>query len=144
MNMKEHVHHLCLLQHKRKAGCDGRLLGLGDRGCRAHFTRLQQPFCTSSTFSLLYVWSRGLPAVTGGPPPCIFSARTAAERNSGFTARHHNVCRASGGVSMSKQTPQPKVAHPTHQVVTVTVSKHATLGRGPGYKQPQTGRLHEL
>ena len=39
--------------------------------------RLQQPAATSSTFSVRYVWSSGLPAVTGGPPPCIFSARTA-------------------------------------------------------------------
>mmetsp|Transcript_25213 Transcript_25213/g.62247 ORF Transcript_25213/g.62247 Transcript_25213/m.62247 type:complete len:285 (-) Transcript_25213:875-1729(-) len=39
-------------------------------------TRLHTPACTSSTFSLVYAWSKGLPAVTAGPPPCSLSART--------------------------------------------------------------------
>ena len=43
-------------------------------------TRLHTPFSTRSTFSSLYSDASGVPAETGGPPPCIFNARTAQGR----------------------------------------------------------------
>ena len=42
------------------------------------FARLQQPAVTSGIFSWVYSMASGLPAETGGPPPCIFNARTVA------------------------------------------------------------------
>mmetsp|Transcript_22467 Transcript_22467/g.53260 ORF Transcript_22467/g.53260 Transcript_22467/m.53260 type:complete len:289 (+) Transcript_22467:718-1584(+) len=42
------------------------------------FWRLQHPLASSAQSSSTYSLAKGLPALTGGPPPCILSARTVA------------------------------------------------------------------
>ena len=51
------------------------------------FLRLQKPAVTRGMFFSVYSGLRGVPATTGGPPPCILRARTVATRTTALGTR---------------------------------------------------------
>mmetsp|Transcript_15187 Transcript_15187/g.37831 ORF Transcript_15187/g.37831 Transcript_15187/m.37831 type:complete len:484 (-) Transcript_15187:508-1959(-) len=69
--------------------------------------RLQQPAVTRPTSSVVYAWGSGVPATTGGPPPCIFSARTVATSTTQSGARPDARHLMFMNFSMPMSAPKP-------------------------------------
>lgn len=67
-----------------------------------------------------YALSRGLPAVTGGPPPCIFSARTATPPENSCHAPHQ--CCSNEEQKPKQVAPGPKESPARKSIISVLVS----------------------
>mmetsp|Transcript_11659 Transcript_11659/g.28664 ORF Transcript_11659/g.28664 Transcript_11659/m.28664 type:complete len:387 (-) Transcript_11659:843-2003(-) len=78
-------------------------------------TRLAHPAATNGMFSSLYSTARGLPADTGGPPPCIFRARTVATMTAHFGLRpdSRHLMLKNFSIPMSAPKPASVITYPS-------------------------------
>mmetsp|Transcript_14877 Transcript_14877/g.27050 ORF Transcript_14877/g.27050 Transcript_14877/m.27050 type:complete len:294 (+) Transcript_14877:854-1735(+) len=79
------------------------------------FTRLQHPAVTNGIFSSVYSVARGLPAETGGPPPCIFKARTVATMTAhlGFRPDSRHLMLKNFSIPISAPNPASVTTYPS-------------------------------
>mmetsp|Transcript_13111 Transcript_13111/g.52286 ORF Transcript_13111/g.52286 Transcript_13111/m.52286 type:complete len:272 (+) Transcript_13111:631-1446(+) len=94
--------------------------------CRA---RLQQPAFSSSRFSSTYSFGSGAPAVTGGPPPCIFSARTVATRTAtlGWRPEARHLMSTNFSAPMSAPNPASVTTKPSEPTSLRAILSATTL-----------------
>mmetsp|Transcript_35569 Transcript_35569/g.39648 ORF Transcript_35569/g.39648 Transcript_35569/m.39648 type:complete len:286 (-) Transcript_35569:734-1591(-) len=104
------------------------------------FCRLQHPFNTKSTFSSMYSFWSGLPADTGGPPPCIFNARTVATMTAalGFKPLYRHLMLKNFSIPMSAPKPASVTQNPSGPIslraiwsATTELFPVAILANGP-------------
>mmetsp|Transcript_4613 Transcript_4613/g.10930 ORF Transcript_4613/g.10930 Transcript_4613/m.10930 type:complete len:239 (+) Transcript_4613:551-1267(+) len=79
------------------------------------FCRLQQPLANNSIFSSVYSSCRGFPAETGGPPPCIFKARTVATMTAafGFKPLYRHLILKNFSIPISAPNPASVTQYPS-------------------------------
>mmetsp|Transcript_14808 Transcript_14808/g.41264 ORF Transcript_14808/g.41264 Transcript_14808/m.41264 type:complete len:252 (+) Transcript_14808:625-1380(+) len=106
------------------------------------FCRLTHPFCNNSTFSSVYSFWRGFPADTGGPPPCIFRARTVATITAafGFNPLYRHLMLKNFSIPISAPNPASVTQNPSGPTSLRAISSATTdefpvamLANGPAW-----------
>mmetsp|Transcript_20905 Transcript_20905/g.45514 ORF Transcript_20905/g.45514 Transcript_20905/m.45514 type:complete len:278 (-) Transcript_20905:888-1721(-) len=106
------------------------------------FAKLAHPFSNNSTFSSVYSFWRGLPADTGGPPPCIFRARIVATITAalGFNPLYRHLILKNFSIPMSAPKPASVTQNPSGPTSLRAISSATTdefpvamLANGPAW-----------
>mmetsp|Transcript_10912 Transcript_10912/g.26221 ORF Transcript_10912/g.26221 Transcript_10912/m.26221 type:complete len:206 (+) Transcript_10912:244-861(+) len=106
------------------------------------FCRFTTPFRRSSTFSSVYSFWSGLPAETGGPPPCIFRARMVATITAafGFRPLYRHLMLKNFSMPMSAPNPASVTQNPSGPTSLSAISSATTdefpvamLAKGPAW-----------